>query len=121
MTGSTGAGGGWSKSSAEGTAFSGTVDSLPAEATQYGFDWKLIVNNAQLDGTPVWIVGYEVKNVTQPPRMPQNLTVTEVSTSTVDLEWESSGGAAYYEISMIDQHGEYNKIATVPYTVTQYQ
>ncbi|RHP13399.1 hypothetical protein DWZ82_11940 [Butyricicoccus sp. AF35-5AC] len=121
VTGSTGAGGGWSKSSAEGTAFSGTVDSLPAEATQYGFDWKLIVNNAQLDGTPVWIVGYEVKNVTQPPRMPQNLTVTEVSTSTVDLEWESSGGAAYYEISMIDQHGEYNKIATVPYTVTQYQ
>ena len=121
VTGSTGAGGGWSKSSADGTAFSGTVDSLPAEATQYGFDWKLIVNNAQLDGTPVWIVGYEVKNVTQPPRMPQNLTVTEVSTSTVDLEWESSGGAAYYEISMIDQHGEYNKIATVPYTVTQYQ
>lgn len=121
VTGSTGAGGGWSKSSAEGTAFSGTVDSLPAEATQYGFEWKLIVNNAQLDGTPVWIVGYEVKNVNQPPRMPQNLTVTEVSTSTVDLEWESSGGAAYYEISMIDQHGEYNKIATVPYTVTQYQ
>ena len=121
MTGSTGAGGGWSKSSADGTAFSGTVDSLPAEATQYGFEWKLIVNNAQLDGTPVWIVGYEVKNVNQPPRMPQNLTVTEVSTSTVDLEWESSGGAAYYEISMIDQHGEYNKIATVPYTVTQYQ
>ena len=121
VTGSTGAGGGWSKSSADGTAFSGTVDSLPAEATQYGFEWKLIVNNAQLDGTPVWIVGYEVKNVTQPPRMPQNLTVTEVSTSTVDLEWESSGGAAYYEISMIDQHGEYNKIATVPYTVTQYQ
>lgn len=121
VTGSTGASGGWSKSSAEGTAFSGTVDSLPAEATQYGFDWKLIVNNAQLDGTPVWIVGYEVKNVNQPPRMPQNLTVTEVSTSTVDLEWESSGGAAYYEISMIDQHGEYNKIATVPYTVTQYQ
>ena len=121
VTGSTGAGGGWSKSSAEGTAFSGTVDSLPAEATQYGFEWRLIVNNAQLDGTPVWIVGYEVINVTQPPRMPQNLTVTEVSTSTVDLEWESSGGAAYYEISMIDQHGEYNKIATVPYTVTQYQ
>ena len=121
VTGSTGAGGGWSKSSADGTAFSGTVDSLPAEATQYGFEWKLIVNNAQLDGTPVWIVGYEVKNVNQPPRMPQNLTVTEVSTSTVDLEWESSGGAAYYEISMIDQHGEYNKIATVPYTVTQYQ
>lgn len=121
VTGSTGAGGGWSKSSADGTAFSGTVDSLPAEATQYGFEWRLIVNNAQLDGTPVWIVGYEVKNVKQPPRMPQNLTVTEVSTSTVDLEWESSGGAAYYEISMIDQHGEYNKIATVPYTVTQYQ
>lgn len=121
VTGSTGAGGGWSKSSAEGTAFSGTVDSLPAEATQYGFEWRLIVNNAQLGGTPVWIVGYEVKNVNQPPRMPQNLTVTEVSTSTVDLEWESSGGAAYYEISMIDQHGEYNKIATVPYTVTQYQ
>mgnify|MGYP002594393659 CR=1 FL=1 len=121
VTGSTGAGGGWSKSSADGTAFSGTVDSLPAEATQYGFHWKLIVNNAQLGDTPVWIVGYEVKNVKQPPRMPQNLTVTEVSTSTVDLEWESSGGAAYYEISMIDQHGEYNKIATVPYTVTQYQ
>ena len=121
VTGSTGAGGGWSKSNAEGTAFSGTVDSLPAEASQYGFDWMLIVNNAQLGDTPVWIVGYEVKNVKQPPRMPQNLTVTEVSTSTVDLEWESSGGAAYYEISMIDQHGEYNKIATVPYTVTQYQ
>ena len=121
VTGSTGAGGGWSKSSADGTAFSGTVDSLPAEATQYGFHWKLIVNNAQLGDTPVWIVGYEVKNVKQPPRMPQNLTVTEVSTSTVDLEWESSCGAAYYEISMIDQHGEYNKIATVPYTVTQYQ
>ena len=121
VTGSTGAGGGWSKSSAEGTAFSGTVDTLPAEATQYGFDWKLIVNNAMLGETPVWIVGYEVKNVMQPPRMPQNLTVTEVGTNTVDLEWEPSGGAAYYEISIIDQLGEYNKIATVSYTATQYR
>ena len=121
VTGSTGAGGGWSKSSAEGTAFSGTVDTLPSEATQYGFDWKLIVNNALLGDTPVWIVGYEVKNVMQPPRMPQNLTVTEVGTNSVDLEWEQSGGASYYEISIIDQLGEYNKIATVSYTVTQYR
>lgn len=121
VTGSTGAGGGWSKSSAEGTAFSGTVDTLPAEATQYGFDWKLIVNSAMLGETPVWIVGYEVKNVIQPPRMPQNLTVIEVGTNTVDLEWEPSGGAAYYEISIIDQLGEYNKIATVSYTATQYR
>lgn len=121
VTGSTGAGGGWSKTSAEGTAFSGTVDTLPAEATQYGFDWKLIVNSAMLGETPVWIVGYEVKNVVQPPRMPQNLTVTEVGTNTVDLEWEQSSGAAYYEISIIDQLGEYNKIATVSYTETQYQ
>lgn len=121
VTGSTGAGGGWAKTSAEGTAFSGTVDTLPAGAAQYGFDWKLIVNNAMLGETPVWIVGYEVKNVKQPPRMPQNLTVTEIGKDTVDLEWETSSGAAYYEISMIDQTGSYNKIATVPYTVTQYQ
>ncbi|WP_458862591.1 InlB B-repeat-containing protein [Acidaminobacterium chupaoyuni] len=121
ITSSTSAGGSFGTTSSSGTTFSGTVDGLPKEGSQYGFNWKLIVNSANLNGNPVWVVGYDVKNVSQPPKMPQNLTVTQVGTHSIDLQWDNSGNAAYYEVSMVDRIGNYNKIATLPYTVTSYQ
>lgn len=121
ITSSTSAGGSFGTTSTKGTAFSGTVDGLPPEGSQYGLSWKLLVNSATLNGNPVWIVGYDVKNVSQPPKMPKNLTITEVGMNSIDLAWENSGSAAYYELSMVTDTGDYNRIATLPYTVTAYQ
>ena len=120
VTGSTGAGFSNATSSSKGTSFSGTVDGLPEDAQDYGFSWRLIVNQAQLNGAPVWVVGYEIVDVYQPPRMPRNVHVTKTTTDTMDIAWDSSGGAAYYDIYMETSTGERNKIASVPYTVTEY-
>ncbi len=111
--------GGWSRT--EGTSFSGTVDALPEEATNYGFSWKLLVNRATLGGNDVWVVGYDVINVVQPPRMPQNLTVTQAGTDYVDLEWESGGNASSYILYQKTTTGNYNQVAVLPYTAESYR
>ena len=111
--------GGWSRT--EGTSFSGTVDALPEEATNYGFSWRLLVNQATLGGNDVWVVGYDVKDVVQPPRMPQNLTVTQVGTDYVDLEWESGGNASSYILYQKTTTGNYNQVAVLPYTAESYR
>ena len=111
--------GGWSRT--EGTSFSGTVDALPEEAEGYSFSWRLLVNQAALGGNDVWVVGYDVKDVVQPPRMPQNLTVTEVGTDYVDLEWESGGNAASYILYQKTTTGNYNPVAVLPYTAESYR
>ena len=111
--------GGWSRT--EGTSFSGTVDALPEEAEGYSFSWRLLVNQAALGGNDVWVVGYDVKDVVQPPRMPQNLTVTEVGTDYVDLEWESGGNAASYILYQKTTTGNYNQVAVLPYTAESYR
>ena len=111
--------GGWSRT--EGTSFSGTVDALPEEATNYGFSWRLLVNQAALGENDVWVVGYDVKDVVQPPRMPQNLTVTQVGTDYVDLEWESGGNASSYILYQKTTTGNYNQVAVLPYTAESYR
>ena len=111
--------GGWSRT--EGTSFSGTVDALPEEATNYGFSWRLLVNQATLGGNDVWVVGYDVKDVVQPPRMPQNLTVTQVGTDYVDLKWESGGNASSYILYQKTTTGNYNQVAVLPYTAESYR
>jgi len=111
-----------STSSSEGISYSGTVDNLPSEADKYSFSWKLMVNRAYLNGrdNPVWIVGYDVKDVIQLPKVPKNLSVTEVTDESVKLTWEAGGGAHLYELYMVDALGERNMIAMVPGNVTEY-
>ena len=110
---------GWSRT--EGTSFSGTVGRPAGGGGGLQFSWRLLVNQATLGGSDVWVVGYEVKDVVQPPRMPQNLTVTEVGTDYVDLQWESGGNAASYILYQKTTTGNYNQVAVLPYTAESYR
>ena len=122
VTSSTHAGYGHSWSNSKGTTYSGTVDNLPEDCSNYSFDWQLRVNRHDLNGSnkPVWIVGYDVKNVVRPPYAPQNLSIVDVTKDSVELTWDPSSDAAYYEIYLVDGSGNYNRKAVVPYTVTDY-
>lgn len=122
VTSSTHAGYGHSWSNSTGTTYSGTVDNLPEDCGNYTFDWQLRVNKHDLNGNnkPVWIVGYDVKNVERPPYAPQNLSIVDVTKDSVELTWDPSSDAAYYEIYLVDGSGNYNRKAVVPYTVTDY-
>lgn len=122
VTSSTHAGYGHSWSNSTGTTYSGTVDNLPEDCSNYSFDWQLRVNKHDLNGSnkPVWIIGYDVKNVERPPYAPQNLSIVDVTKDSVELTWDPSSDAAYYEIYLVDGSGNYNRKAVVPYTVTDY-
>ncbi|MBE5941483.1 MAG: hypothetical protein E7264_02965 [Lachnospiraceae bacterium] len=123
VTASVNGGVSFAKSYSEGISYTGVVDNLPSEADQYGFSWKLMVNQAYLNGkdNPVWIVGYDVINVYQPPTIPQNLAVTGVTDDSVVLEWDASAGATYYELYMVDALGDYNLLTVVPSSALQYE
>lgn len=98
-----------------GSSFSGTVDNVPSECKDYSFSWKLVVNSYEFSKKQkAWIVGYTTKNTIQPPHMPTDLAVVEVGRNYVDLEWEGSPEAEYYEVYIVDAAGNYNKKATVP-------
>ncbi len=122
VTASVNAGAAFAKSSSEGISYTGVVDNLPSNASNFRFDWKLLVNRAYINGedNPVWIIGYDVKNVTRPPEAPQNLSVTGVTENSVSLEWEAASGATYYELYMIDALGDYNLLAMLPASNLDY-
>lgn len=122
VTSHTEAGFGTTTSSSEGMSFSGTVDNVPRDCSDYTFDWKLIVNTARLNssGNPVWVIGYDVRGVERPPYMPMGLTVTDATKNSISLTWDSVEQVSFYELYILDAKGNYNLKATVPYTVTDY-
>lgn len=109
--------------SSNGVTYSGTVDSVPADCTGFSFDWQLRVNTAKLnsDSDSVFVIGYDVKNVVRPARMPMGLSVVDTTRNSVSLEWSPSNDADYYEVCIVDAGGNYNSKAVVPYTVTDYE
>lgn len=128
FTTSVGAGVCFVKNSSKGLVFSGTVDNLPSKAKDYSFNWNLRVHSTVADEDDakksgengVWIIGYDIKDTIQPPRMPQGLAVKEITSDTVTLEWEKTSEASFYELFTVDVRGEYNLIAMVPGNTTEY-
>ena len=130
VTASLGAGVCIVRSSSKGLTFSGTVDNLPKEAKDYNysFNWNLRVHSTLSDEDDakdsnengIWIIGYDIKDTIQPPKIPQNLAVTEITSDTVTLEWEKSAEASFYELFIVDSRGDYNLIAMIPGTETEY-
>ncbi|MGN0394851.1 MAG: fibronectin type III domain-containing protein, partial [Coprococcus sp.] len=122
VTSHTEAGFGTATANSEGMSFSGTVDNVPRDCSDFTFDWKLIVNSARLNGSgnPVWVVGYDVRGVERPPYMPMGLTVTDATKNSISLAWDPVEKVSFYELYMLDAKGNYNLKATVPYTVTDY-
>lgn len=123
VTSSQHAGLGYTRVSSNGVTYSGTVDNVPADCTGFSFDWQLRVNTAKLnrDSDSVFVIGYDVKNVVRPARMPMGLSVVDTTKNSVSLEWSPSDDADYYEICIVDAGGNYNSKAIVPYTVTDYE
>ena len=109
--------------SSNGVTYSGTVDNVPADCTGFSFDWQLRVNTAKLnsDSDSVFVIGYDVKNVVRPARMPMGLSVVDTTRKSVSLEWSPSNDSDYYEVCIVDAGGNYNSKAVVPYTVTDYE
>lgn len=123
VTSSQHAGLGYTRVSSNGVTYSGTVDNVPADCTGFSFDWQLRVNTAKLnsDSDSVFVIGYDVKNVVRPARMPMGLSVVDTTRNSVSLEWTPSNDADYYEVCIVDAGGNYNSKAVVPYTVTDYE
>lgn len=123
VTSSQHAGLGHTRVSSNGVTYSGTVDNVPADCTGFSFDWQLRVNTAKLnsDSDSVFVIGYDVKNVVRPARMPMGLSVVDTTRKSVSLEWSPSNDADYYEVCIVDAGGNYNSKAVVPYTVTDYE
>ena len=123
VTSSQHAGLGYTRVSSNGVTYSGTVDNVPADCTGFSFDWQLRVNTAKLnsDSDSVFVIGYDVKNVVRPARMPMGLSVVDTTRKSVSLEWSPSNDADYYEVCIVDAGGNYNSKAVVPYTVTDYE
>lgn len=113
--------GGYSQSKAQTTTNtesvtrSGTVSSVPAAyADAYGFQWKFMTWDAQIDGYTVPVLSYLVKNVQQAPSLPQNVDAV-AETDSVTLTWEAGfSSAEKYEIyRYLDSNNTYNYVATV--------
>lgn len=74
-----------------GTA-SGTIANMPEEARPYGYNyaWKLLWTNAEHGDSTIPVVTYLVRDVTAPPRMPQNFTAdyAQITSNSIPLTWE---------------------------------
>ena len=79
------------------------MDNVPADCTGFSFDWQR-VNTAKLnsDSDSVFVIGYDVKNVVRPARMPMGLSVVDTTRNSVSLEWSPSNDADYYEVCIVD-------------------
>ena len=100
-----------------GVAYTGTVDNLPAGVNGYGFNWQFGVSEAKLNGEDIIIVGYQTSNVKQAPSMPQALSVTEITSSSISLEWATTPEAAMYEVFVSRDQSTWLPLDPVPATV----
>ena len=106
LTGSLSGGGGYAYSDSVGNTYSGTVDSLPKDATDYDFYWQLCKATARINGKEVDIVYYDVKDVRSLPKTPQNLTVSDVSADSVTLTWDNNSSASRFEVYAVNNNSQ---------------
>lgn len=79
------------------TSFEGTVDNLPEQAaTGYDFLWRFGCwkdnlyyrdSSGRLDSNDIYVLGYLVKDVESLPKPPQDVSVVNMTDSSVTLEW----------------------------------
>lgn len=86
----------------EGVIRSGTVADVPKGCGNYSFQYKFASWDTTFQtGTNTYkvpVLGYVVKNVTQPPHLPVNVNAVSYS-NRIDLDWEKGPIAAKtYEI-----------------------
>lgn len=103
-------------SNMSGVGFSGTVDSLPTGVTGYAFNWDFGYTKTRLNDEDIIVVGYITKNVKQAPSLPRDISVTEVTSSTVTLEWSIASDAAMYEVYVSQDQNEWLPLESVPVT-----
>ena len=67
--------------------------------SRYNFDWSFGTWTVPLNGDEVPVLGYVVSNVTAPPSPAQDLSLSEQTTNSMVLSWESGDRPAeYYKI-----------------------
>ena len=67
--------------------------------SRYNFDWSFGTWTVPFNGDEVPVLGYVVSNVTAPPSPAQDLSLSEQTTNSMELSWESGDRPAeYYKI-----------------------
>ena len=67
--------------------------------SRYNFDWSFGTWTVPFNGDEVPVLGYVVSNVTAPPSPAQDLSLSEQTTNSMVLSWESGDRSAeYYKI-----------------------
>ncbi len=99
-----------------GVTYTGSVDSMPAEAAGYSCNWDFGISESKLNGESVMVVGYRTSNVRSRPTSPKNLSISDVTSNSMTLEWDATADASYYELWMARGNNSANKMAEVPST-----
>ena len=88
-----------------GCEYSGTVPNLPrGTSAAYGYGWKLVSYNMDVNGKTIPVVGYVTKMTNQsPPSVARNLKVTEETDNSITIAWEDGQRPAHhYDLYRVD-------------------
>lgn len=108
--------GGGVYSKMNGVTYTGTVDNLPEGVTDFSFNWQFGHSTTELNGEKVVVIGYKTTNVKNPPTVPKNVAITDITQNSMTLEWDETPEAAIYELSFITSDGEELPLANIPGT-----
>jgi len=103
-------------SNMEGVAYTGSVDNLPAGVVGYGFNWQLGISETELNGEDIIVVGYVTTNVKQAPAITRDLSITDIGSDYVVLEWSENKEAAMYELSISRSGNTWNPLKNISAT-----
>ena len=88
-----------------GCEYSGTVPNLPKDTpASYGYGWKLVSYNMDVNGKTIPVVGYVTKMTNQaPPSVASNLEVTEETDHSITIAWENGiRPAHHFDVYRVD-------------------
>ncbi len=88
-----------------GCEYSGTVPNLPeGTPASYGYGWKLVSYNMDVNGNIIPVVGYVTKMTNQaPPSVASNLKVTAETDNSITIAWENGiRPAHHYDVYRVD-------------------
>ena len=104
-------------SNMEGVEYSCIVDNLPAGVGGYAFNWQFGISETTLNGEDIIVVGFQTSNVKQAPNMPKDLTVTEITSNTIALEWGVPSDSALFEVFASRDQDTWLPLDPVPATM----
>ena len=88
-----------------GCEYSGTVPNLPkGTPASYGYGWKLVSYNMDVNGKTIPVVGYVTKIPNQaPPSIASNLEITAETDNSITIAWENGiRPAHHYDVYRVD-------------------